>query len=149
MTTPTIFSDKADNPLFGKLVPQGVLSQQATATIPGGTPVGTNIGMFRIQAGCTVLSIHISVDDLDTGSNVEMNCGYLYDNTTGESDNGYIDGFNQAQAGGNFTWPFAGGINVGTTPKLTDNGYISLTIVNGATDTTGNVTITMQYTYDN
>lgn len=149
MTTPTIFSDVASNPQVSKYMPQGVLAQQAVVSVPAGTAIGTNLGMIRIQPGFTLLSLDIKSDDLDTATNVQLDFGYLYDGTSGEDQNAYISASTIAQTGVNEVWPTSTSLLVGDTPELTDDGYISITIINGATTTAGDITVQATFTYDN
>lgn len=148
MTTPTIFSDKASNPNLAKYMPQGDLSQSAVAFIPAGTANNTIVGMIRIQPGCTLLGFALHSDNLDTGTSVDLNVGYVYDGTAGENGNAYIDQISIPQTGGSNVWPISFARLVGRSPELTDHGYIAVTIVGGSTDTDGNISMIAEFTYD-
>lgn len=97
MTTPTIFSDKyADaNALYRAPVRRegSVGHERATAVIPAGTAVSTNVGLIPFQKGAKVCMRGSSVraTDGDTATTATLNVGWVYnDNVTYTND---PDGF--------------------------------------------------------
>ena len=151
MTTPTIFSDvagTATNNTIAKFTPYGVLPQKAIATIPASTAAGTNIGMIRFQRGFSLLSFEIASADLDTLTNVVLDVGYLYDGTTGEDPDAFLNNSTIAQGGTSTVWPIAGGLLTGVSFTATGPGYLNVQTGGGATTTAGDITLIAQFTYD-
>ena len=148
MTTPTIFSDVASNPFVAKSEPQGVIALKAIAEIPATTAASTNVGMIRFQKGFSLVGLAIVSDDLDTATNVTLDVGYLYDDTTGEDDNAFLDDLDIAQDAGSRTWPVDDGLLTGISFVATGDGYLSVTTGGGATTTAGNITVIALFTYD-
>lgn len=148
MTTPTIFSDVAANPFMAKRETQGITSERAVALIPAATAAATNVGMHRFQPGFALTALAIVSDDLDTATNVTLDVGYLYDGTTGEDDNAFLDGLDIAQDAGSRVWPVDDGLLTGVSFVAVDDGYLSVTIQDAPTTTEGNITTLAQFTYD-
>jgi len=148
MTTPTIFSDAAANAAQARFIPDGVHAQKAIATIPATTATSTNIGMIRFQKGFTLTGLAIVSEDLDTGTSVTLDVGYLYDDTTGEDDDAFLAAIDIAQDAGSRTWPVDDGLLTGVSFEATGAGYISITTGGGATTTEGDITLIAEFTYD-
>lgn len=148
MTTPTIFSDVANLPFVAKSEPQGVLAQKAIAAIPASTAAGTNIGMIRFNKGFSLTGLALKSDDLDSGTNVVLDVGYLYDDTTGEDDNAFFNDIDIAQDAGSVIWPIADGLLTGISFTATGDGYLSITTRTSSTTTAGNITAIAQFTYN-
>lgn len=148
MTTPTIFSDVAVNPFEAKGEPQGVIAQKAIAAVPATTAADTNIGMIRFQKNFSLVGFAIVSDDLDTATNVTLDVGYLYDDTTGEDGNAFFSAADIAQDGGSLVWPIADGLLTGISFRATGDGYLSVTTGGGTTTTAGNITLIALFTYD-
>lgn len=148
MTTPTIFSDVASLPFVAKSEPQGVLAQKAIATIPASTASGTNIGMIRFQKGFSLTGLAIKSADLDSSTNVILDVGYLYDDTTGEDDNAFFNDIDIAQDAGSVVWPIADGLLTGVSFTAAGDGYLSITTGGGSTTTAGDITLIAQFTYN-
>ena len=149
MTTPTIFSDKAINPKVAKFMSQGMLFQKATAFVPAGTTIGTVIGVIRVSEGCVLDGFSVKSDDI--GSGATINVGYVLDNTTGEDLQAYITQSAVISSGAEMTWP--GDVigtpnNIGISPVITGDGYITFEIADADTDATGNIHIDARFTYD-
>lgn len=88
MTTPTLFSDvagTANNKFTAKSEPQGVITQKFVLTVPASTASGTNAGLIRIEKNFSLIGLAIVSADLDTSTNVTLDVGYLYDDTTDEA----------------------------------------------------------------
>lgn len=152
MTTPTIFSDVAGtaaNQNVAKFVPQGIISQKAVIAIPASTAAATKAGAIRFQKGFNLIGFSIKSDDLDTGTDVTLDVGYLYDGTTGEDPDAFLDGVDIAQDAGSLVWPVADGLLTGVGFEAVDDGYLSVEIKTGPTTTAGDITVTAYFTYDN
>lgn len=148
MTTPTIFSDVADNPLVFRKQPQGTLQQKAIVAVPAVTVVATNIALIRFGTGFSLTSLAIVSDDLDTGTDVLLDVGFLLDGTTGEDDNAFFDNLDIAQDAGSRTWPVDDGLLTGISFVATGPGYITVTTSGGSTTTAGDITCIAGFTYD-
>jgi hypothetical protein len=148
MTTPTIFADVAANPFISKSEPQGVLAEKSVASLAATTASGTNVGMIRFNKGFSLTGLAIKSADLDTGTDVTLDVGYLYDDTTGEDPNAFISAADIAQDAGSLVWPIADGLLTGVSFVATGPGYLSVTTGGGATTTAGDVTMIAQFTYD-
>ena len=148
MTTPTIFSDVAVNEFQAKSEPQGVIAQKAVVTVPAVTVVATNLGMIRFQKNFSLISLAVVSDDLDTSTNVILDVGYLYDDTTGEDPNAFLDDLDIAQDAGSRLWPVEDGLLTGLSFRATGDGYLSITTAGGSTTTAGDITLIATFTYD-
>lgn len=148
MTTPTVFSNAAYSPQIAKGEPQQVTAEKATVTVPASTASGTVIGMIRFQPGFSLTGFALASDDLDSSTNVTLDVGYVYDNTTGEDDNAFLSASTIAQAGGSYVWPVASGLLVGKSFTATDSGYIVVKTGGGATTTEGDLNMIAQWTYN-
>ena len=151
MTTPTLFSDvagTATNNFIAKSEPQGIIAQKFVLTVPAATASGVNAGLIRFERGFSLTGLAIVSEDLDTATNVTLDIGYLYDDTTGEDDNAFFNAIDIAQDAGSVVWPIADGLLTGVSFVATGGGYLSLTTGGGATTTAGNITGIAQFTYD-
>jgi hypothetical protein len=148
MTTPTIFSDKAVNPNVSKYMPQGMLFQKATALIPGGTAVGTYVGMIRFREGFVLNSLMIKSDVLAGGAEIDV--GFVLDDTTGENPDQYINQSGVPISGTSVFWPStdATSQNIGLSPVMPGPGYISVQFVVSGTANDGNIHIDCSFSYD-
>lgn len=151
MTTPTLFSDvagTAENRFIAKSEPQGVIAQRAVLSIPASTASGVNAGLIRFERGFALTGLAVVSEDLDTGANVTLDVGYLYDDTTGEDSDAFFSGLDIAQDAGSRVWPADDGLLTGVSFVATGGGYLSITTGGGATTTDGNITVIAQFTYD-
>lgn len=150
MTTPTIFSNTAGNAYQAKHKAQGLLAERAVATIPAATGTGVNVGMIRFQKGFHLLEFDIKTDDLDTGTNVTLNVGYIYDDnvTFTNVPAAFLSASTIAQTGTSTVWPVAAGLLTGIGFTAEAPGYIVVQTAGGATTTSGDVSLRAQFTYD-
>lgn len=150
MVAPTIFADAATNPFQAKGEPQQITAELATAVIPSTTASATIIGMFRFNKGFSLTAFALKTDDLDSGTNVTIDVGYVYDTTADGTDApaAFISANAIAQTGTSLIWPIAGGLLTGVSFVATGNGYITLRTGGGATTTTGNASMIGQWTYN-
>lgn len=148
MTTPTLFSDVAANPLVAKGEPQGVIAQKFTLTLPASTAADTNCGLIRFQKGFTLVGLSLKATDMDTATTLVLDAGYLYDGTTDEDDNALFDNLDIGQDAGSVVWPIADGLLTGVSFTATDDGYVSLTTRGEAIEVAGTVTGIALFTYN-
>lgn len=151
MSIPNIFSDVAgteENKYIAKFEPQGILAQRASAVIPAGSIATTVVGLIRFGNGFSLTGLAFETDDLDTGTTVVLDIGYVYDGTTGEDQKALFSGLTIAQSGGNVVWPLSGGNLTGFSFTATDSGYLSVTIAGGQTDTEGSIRAIAEFTYN-
>ncbi len=149
MTIPTLFSDQALNPTQFKFMPQGVLYQESNFKPQAGLVPGTTIGMIRVKAGFTLISFTaLSTPLLGTAL---LNIGYTSDNDTGENFKQYIDQSGISNAGGSTFWPFSTNAvakNIGNSPRLIDEGYITFQIDVGTSVNPGTMKLQATFSYD-
>lgn len=118
-----------------------------SVSVPAATATDTVIGLVPFQAGARFViggySIHCA--DLDTSTNVTLDVGVAYENTTAGTDalTTYVAASTVPQAGG-FVTPTAVG---GLTYVTTGNGWL-VAQVNAATTTTGSITWNIPLVYD-
>ena len=150
MTQPIFLSDKAVRSNSAKLIPQGVVVQRATAFVPGGTTAGATFGMIRFQPGWTLISFDLYSDDLlvGIGPGPKFDIGYLYDGTTGEDQQAYMVNVNIPTSSGSVIWPFDDAPNGGRSPEVTDDGYLTVTLIDFATDQDGEIKIIASFSYN-
>jgi hypothetical protein len=149
MTIPTLFSDQALNPTQFKFMPQGVLYQESNFRPQAGLVPGTTIGMIRVKAGFTLISFTAFSTAL--GGVALLNVGYTSDNDTGENFKQYIDQSGITNAGGSTFWPFSTVTeveNVGNSPRLIDEGYITFQIDVGTSVSAGTMKLQAEFSYD-
>lgn len=117
-------------------------SEYFTVSVPGTTAGTTVIGLVPFQKG---FRLHLeasifSVADLDTSTNVTIDLGYTYyDSTLGTSSGAaFCSAGTTPQAGGKFTLIQTTESNVVTWVAAT-YGWITATLGASATTTTGNI----------
>lgn len=150
MTTPTLFSDVAANAYQAKVDRSGaVRTQKATVTVPASTASGTNIGVIRFQKGWNLAGFQVVSTDLDTGTSVTLDVGYLYDDSTTytEDPNAFLSAADIAQDAGSRVWPIADGLTPAGFVAEAD-GYLSITTGGGSTTTAGTITVNAIFSYD-
>ncbi len=149
MTIPTLFADEALNPTQFKFMPQGVMFQESNFAPQAGLVPGTTIGMIRVKAGFTLISFTARTTAL--GGGALLNVGYTSDNDTGENFKQYIDQSGISNAGGGTFWPYNTGFginNVGNSPRLVDEGYITFQIDVGTSVNPGTMKLQAIFSYD-
>lgn len=152
MTTPTILSDVGSQGTKGARVDRSgaMRSQKAVATIPATTAATTIIGMIPFQKGFTLESFQLKTDDLDTGTTVTLNVGYVYTDNVSFTDApaAFISANAIAQTGTSLIYPIAAGLLTGTPFIAAGDGYVVLQVQAGPTTTAGTATLNAQFTYD-
>lgn len=153
MTTPTIFSDvAADAGASQKFVLNGSdYTIKAVLTVDASTGTGVNGGIFRVRNGMRLVSLQIKSDDLDTGTDVTIDVGYLYDTPTAslvEDDDAIFAALDIAQDAGSRVWPYADDAAAGNEGILFGGeGYLTITTGGGSTTTAGDVHVTATFCY--
>ena len=142
MTNPTIFAAGYSTADSYHLAPSGQGDGPReivrTITVPALTATDTIMGFFPFQKGCHVsYGAAVTSADLDTSTNVTLDVGYVYDDSTTYTND--LDAFISAS-----TIPQAGGISyfdeaAGATFVAEANGWV-IAQVNAATTTAGAVT---------
>ena len=150
----TIFSDVAKDvdgaKKFSKFTSQHLMSQKGIATVAAASGTGTDIGMIPFQEGWSLIGFSIVSDDLDTGTDVTLDVGYLYDDSNLTDDpNAFLSAADIAQDGGSLIWPIADGLLTGVGFTSEGSGFLTITTGGGATTTAGDITLTATFTYDN
>lgn len=152
MTTPTVFSDVAalagSAPAIAKSEPQGILAQKFVLTLPATTAADSNCGLIRFEKGFSLSALSLVASDMDTGSTLVLDVGYLYDDTTGEDDNAFFNDLDIGQDAGSRVWPVDDGLLTGVSFVATGPGYLSLTTRGEAIEVAGTVTGIAQFTYN-
>jgi hypothetical protein len=153
MTTPDIFatgySESASaflNSPGGQGCPD--VPVRATATIAAASASGTVVGLIPFNKGASLeMSGVFTTADLDTGTDVTFELGYVYDdNTTYTNDpNAFIASNTGLQsAAANVVFDGTGGV----TFEAEADGWIALTTGGGATTTEGTVYLNGRITYE-
>lgn len=118
-------------------------------SIPASTATDTIIGLFPFNSGMSFAGLggfNVESDDLDSSTNVTLDWGVQYQNTTEGTTN--LTLITAAS-----TAPQAGGYVAPSTGKLwqdyvtTGNGWVVVQ-VNAATTTTGAITFNIPFAYD-
>lgn len=153
MSLPTIFAQGAANPFVAKGAgaPQGVIASRTIAGVPGGTAVGTIIGMIRFQKDFSPTHLALFSNDLDTPAEATtFDVGYVYDDNTVfvDDDNAFFSLIDIAQDAGARVWPSNDDLGTGVSFVADGDGYIAVTIRGGSTTTFGNIFLIGQFTYD-
>jgi hypothetical protein len=148
MTTPDIKADTADNARVD--VTGAVRSIKATATVPATTATGKNVGMVRFQKGFSLVSFGLESEDLDTGTDVTLSVGYIYDDddTYTDDPNAFVDASDIGQDAGSVVWPVADGLLTGSGFEAEAPGYLVIATGGGATTTEGDLTMIVNFTYN-
>lgn len=123
------------------------VAEKSVVAVPDTTASATEIGLIRFTKGFTPVNIQIDADDLSSGTAITADIGYVYDDTTLTSDtNAFIDGSDLLQDGGSDVWPLDDATGIGFVAEA--DGWLTLTTADAATDTPGNITAVVTYTYD-
>ena len=148
MTTPSILADTADN---AKIDRSGaVRSIKAVAAVPDTTVADTVVGMIRFQSGFSLDQLAITSDDLDAGTDLLLDVGYVYDDdiTYTNDPNAFFDGLDIAQDAGSVVWPVADGLLTGIGFTAEADGYIAVTLTDNAAEADGDITVKALFSYD-
>ncbi len=121
---------------------------QGSVSIPSTTATDTIIGLFPFNAGMSFSGLsgyNLYTADLDSSTNVTLDWGIAYQNSTEGTDDldNITSASTAAQAGGyvapdEIDW---------MTLVTTGNGWVTVQ-VNAATTTTGSLTFNIPFTYD-
>lgn len=121
---------------------------QGSVSIPASTATDTIIGLFPFVAGMSFAGLggyNLQTADLDSSTNVTLDVGIAYQNSTeGTDDLDNITSASTAAQAGGFVAPDE--IDW-MTLVTTGNGWVTVQ-VNAATTTTGALTFNYPFTYD-
>lgn len=121
---------------------------QGSVSIPASTATDTIIGLFPFNAGMSLAGLsgyNLYTADLDSSTNVTLDFGVAYQNTTeGTDDLDLITSASTAAQAGGFVAPDE--IDWMTFVS-TGNGWVTVQ-VNAATTTTGSLTFNIPFAYD-
>lgn len=148
MTTPTLLADTAGN---AKVDRSGaVRSVSGNVTVPNATAADTIIGLIRFQKGFSLNHLAIKCADLDAGTTVTLDAGFVYDDNVTYTDNpdAFLDGSTIPQAGGSFVWPVAAGLLTGAGFVAEADGYIVAQIKADPTEAEGDIDFVALFSYD-
>ena len=143
MTKPTIFANNrfASEHLVPRNTDGGDKLFDTTLNVPSGTVNPSVFGMLRMFKGDRIQIIGSNNDILDSGASTVYSVGYAYDDNAvsgADDDNAFIDAQSAQVAGsigassllkGGFGFLAAG------------DGYVTLSILGGNTDTAGDIII--------
>lgn len=118
-----------------------------SVSIPATTASGTLVGLIPFNKGAKLAyGSRVYTADLDTSTNVKLDIGYTYyDSTTGTSDpNAFVAAATTAQTGGMIEMTAV----EGATWTAAADGWITATIGGAATTTTGSLTFNLGVAYD-
>ena len=149
MTSPTIFATGYNTADSYNIAPSGThdgpRSIERSIAIPALTATDTIMGFFPFQKGMSVsYGSAIASDDLDSSTNVTLDVGYVYDDSTTYTDDvdAFIAASTVAQAGGVAYF----NAKAGATFVAEADGWVVLQN-NAATTTTGTVTFNGTISY--
>lgn len=124
---------------------------QGSVSIPATTATDTIIGLFPFNAGMSFAGLggySLYSADLDSSTNVTLDWGVAYQNTTEGTDNlVLIQTASTAPQTGAYVVPGTPGTNDFATFVSTGNGWVTAQ-VNAATTTTGSLTFNIAFCYD-
>lgn len=148
MTTPAIIADTAYN---AKVDRSGaVRSISGTATIPNTTAANTIVGLIRFQKGFQLDHLTIKSSDMDAGTDLLMDVGYVYDDdsTYTNDPNAFFDGLDIGQDAGSVAWPVADGLLTGVGFEAEADGYIVVQLTDNAAEANGTIKFKALFSYD-
>ena len=149
MTTPTLFSSVAGNPLAAKYEPQGVLAQKFSLTLPAGTTSGAIAGAIRFQKGFTPVGFALKASDMDTATTLVLDVGYVYDSASFTDDTDALaNDLTIGQTGASYAWPVAAGLLVGQSFTAEGDGYLTITTGGENVEVAGTVEGVVLFTYN-
>lgn len=125
----------------------GSFTIETSVIIPTGTTTGTLAGLVPFESGARLnYSTRVYTPDLDTGSSVTASIGYIYDDSTNNTNNltAFVTASTLTQAGGFITMSEQTGFQYVTV----GNGWIVLQILGGTTTTSGTVQAEINLSYN-
>jgi len=151
MTTPTLypagFSGTSNDYLRCKGdTGGGVTLVQTSVSVPASTSANTIIGLHPFRKGARLgYGSVLAVTDLDTGTNVTLNVGYVYDDnaTYTNDDDAFVSGSTKPQTGGLIAMTETAGVSF---VAEADGWFVAKNTA--ATTTTGTITANLNIAYD-
>lgn len=153
MTTPSIVSSKyagtSADFLKAKIDRSGACrNEYFTVTVPGSTSTSTVIGLVPFRKGARFVqgASQLYTADLDTGTDVTIDIGYVYDdNVTYTNDpDAFASALTTAQTGGLITFDEFAGLSW----QADGDGWIAITTGGGSTTTSGAIKGQIVLAYD-
>lgn len=124
---------------------------QGSVSIPASTATDTIIGLFPFNAGMSFAGLggyNLYSADLDSSTNVTLDWGVAYQDTTQGTDNlVLIQTASTAPQAAGYVVPGVPGTNDWALFVATGNGWVTAQ-VNAATTTTGSLTFNIPFCYD-
>lgn len=124
---------------------------QGSVSIPAATATDTIIGLFPFNAGMSFAGLggyNLYSADIDSSTNVTLDWGVAYQDTTQGTDNlVLIQTASTAAQTGAYVVPGVPGTNDWAPFVSTGNGWVTVQ-VNAATTTTGSLTFNIPFVYD-
>ncbi len=124
--------------------------QTGTVAIPATTASTVLIGLMPFNAGAKFgFGSTVYSQDMDTSSQVTLNIGYTYyDSTLGTSNgSGFVSGSTVPQTGGMIPFNSSSGSSVGMILTTSADGWITAQTTS-ATTTSGNLEFNIVFAYD-
>lgn len=124
--------------------------QTGTVAVPATTPSTTLIGLMPFNAGAKFsYGSTVYSQDLDSSTNVTVNIGYTYyDSTLGTSNgSGFVNGSTIPQTGGMIPFNASSGSSVGLIVTAAADGWVTAQFTS-ATTTSGNLEYNIAFAYD-
>lgn len=117
-------------------------------SIPATTAALSTVGLVPFNKGAQfhIDANSIYLDDLDTGTTVTVSVGWIYDDSTNNTNN--LTGITSTSTIGQTAGFIAPNQLTAMTFRATANGWIVLQLLTGPTTTTGNVQFQIQGAYD-
>lgn len=152
MTTPTLFTTQYGSGVESLRQAPGGQGFQANYAytnilVPASTAQNTVIGILPFQEGFRMsYASKLILDDLDTGTDVTLDWGYVYlnDSDFTEASDAFISSSTIPQGGGTVDpTRFDGSRFIAET-----EGWVCVVVTGGATTTEGNVTAHTHFDYD-
>lgn len=142
MTKPSILADSywASETLAPQQTNGSNTTFGVTYTVPSGTAAATVIGLVRVHKGDRPILDFVRNGDLDTGNDVTYSIGIAFDDNTNDADDDNL--FVSAQSAQDAFKIERTAVSFQLTAEnyvVPSDGYITLTIVAGPTDTEGDV----------
>lgn len=148
MTTPSILADTAQDARVDRS--GAVRSIKGTATVPNATAADTIIGLVRFQKGFSLQHLALTPSDMDAGTTVQLDVGFVYDDNVTYTDNpdAFFDGSTAIQTGAGIVWPVASGLLVGSGFVAEADGYIVAQIKVDPTEAGGTIAFNALFSYN-
>ena len=122
---------------------------ERSGEVPASTASDSTVGLVRFQKGAKINDFVLEAEALDSGTDVTLKVGFIYDDTSLTSnDDAFFTALDIAQTGGGFAaWPAdSNSLNV-TGFEAEGAGYLAVTIDVQATEVAGDLTCRASLSY--